>query len=137
MNENILIGIIAAFAGALPKIYELIVKKNKDQSYINSTIAVSLTKESKEIRESLKEDIERLVNEVADLRNENKKLSGKIAQLATENQHLEKENLILRIRVTELESHLIKVASKETMDTSILKDFLDSLALNKKNHKND
>lgn len=137
MNENILIGIIAAFAGALPKIYELMVKKNKDQSYINSTIAVSLAKESKEIRESLKEDIERLVDEIEDLRNENKKLSGKIAQLATENQHLEKENLILRIRVTELESHLIKVASKETMDTSILKDFLDSLALNKKNHKND
>jgi formyltetrahydrofolate hydrolase len=132
LNENILIGIIAAMMGALPKIYELIVRKNKDQNEINTKISEGLAKEAKEIRESLKEDIRSLVTEVADLRKENVSLGRRIATLATENQHLEKENLLLRIRVSELETQLKAVTSTDKISVSILKDYLKTLDINKK-----
>lgn len=138
MNENILIGIIAAMMGALPKIYELIVRKNKDQSEINTKITIGLAKEAKEIRESLKEDIKYLAAEVAELRKENVQLTKKIAALAAENQQLEKENLLLRIRVSELESHLKNVTSTDAVSVSILKNYLETINKNeKKNHKDD
>lgn len=124
--------------GALPKIYELIVRKNKDQSEINTKIAIGLAKEGKEIRESLKEDIKYLAAEVAELRKENVQLTKKIAALAAENQQLEKENLLLRIRVSELESHLKNVTSTDNVNASILKSYLETINNNeKKNHKND
>ena len=124
--------------GALPKIYELIVRKNKDQSEINTKIAIGLAKEGKEIRESLKEDIKALVAEVAELRKENIQLGKKIAVLAVENQQLEKENLLLRIRVSELESHLKAVTSTDKISVSILKSYLETIDNSeKKNHKDD
>lgn len=97
---------IAVAAALLSPIFAFLIIKTKSSGRINTTEASDLWKESKSIREELRDEIMELQREINQLRIENQTMEAEINGLKMENLVLKNEIRILMLENESLKKRL-------------------------------